>query len=169
VAATGALGLVALAVILYCIDATGDSPPLATTLGQAITLAREELGVEIVLDEATALTLVPGAGTIDASSPMAALDPRLSRTVVCTGKIRYPHRPEDGARAVTEGELVLAKTGLVADLPYELLAYAAENPYFPRDSTADQWFDWGQFDAYQKLGHEMGRRAAKVWRGAEIA
>ncbi len=42
-------------------------------------------------------------------------------------------------------------------LPYELLTYANEHPEFPIDSTADQWFDHGQFNAYHLLGHEMGK------------
>ena len=143
-------------------------PPLATTLAQAITSAREELGVQIVLDDASALKLVPGAGPLDASSPLAALNPRLSDDLICTGTISYPARPGDQGDAIREGELVFAKTGLVSDLPYELLAYAVDNSYFPRDSTADQWFNWGQFDAYQQLGHEMGRRAAKAQPGRRV-
>jgi hypothetical protein len=46
---------------VYCIDASGDAPPLATTLAEAITLAYEELGVRISLRDPTGL--VPGGAT----------------------------------------------------------------------------------------------------------
>ena len=32
---------------------------------------------------------------------------------------------------------------------------------FPHDSTGDQFFDAGQFDAYQALGHFIGQKAAR--------
>lgn len=35
--------------LIFCVDATGDTPPLARTLAQAIAIAREELGVSIEL------------------------------------------------------------------------------------------------------------------------
>ena len=132
--------------IVYCIDASGDAPPFATTLAEAVTLAYEELGVRIELDPST--------------------DPH--RDGVVTGRIRYPHPVdwEDGPG--TEGTLVVAKATLAEDLPYELKAYAAANPVFPRDSTGDQWFDHGQFDAYQALGRHLGRRAATAGRLADL-
>jgi hypothetical protein len=35
----------------------------------------------------------------------------------------------------------------------------SKKPVFPRDSTSDQWFDHGQFDAYEALGRYLGDRA----------
>jgi len=79
--------------VIYCIDASGDSPPLATTLAQAVTLAREELGVVIQL--ANPLDLVPGAATpLKPTSPLAQLSARLSRKAVCVGEITYPEMVE---------------------------------------------------------------------------
>jgi hypothetical protein len=56
------------------------------------------------------------------------------------------------------------KAALTRNLPYELLSYASKKPVFPRDSTSDQWFDHGQFDAYQELGRYLGERAADAAR-----
>lgn len=47
-------------------------------------------------------------------------------------------------------------------MPNELLAYAAEHPLFPHDSTGDQRFDDGQFTAYTQLGRELGREIRRV-------
>ncbi|HYY78593.1 MAG TPA: hypothetical protein VFD04_05325 [Actinomycetes bacterium] len=142
--------------LAYCIDASGDSPPLAATLAEAITLASEELGITIDLHEP--YDLVPGsADALEPKDPLAGLNSRLSKTAICTGTIHYP--PEPGFPNGRTGRLVVAKAALTADLPCQLLSYASKNPVFPRDSTSDQWFDQGQFDAYQALGRYLGHQA----------
>ena len=148
--------------LIYCIDASGDNPPLAQTLAGAITLARDELGVEISLDDP--LALVPGsAQQLRPEHPLRDLNGRLSRAAVCTGTITYPTATKfPGGHPTCTGRLVLAKASLTPDMPYELLAYAARNAAFPRDSTSDQWFDHGQFNAYSRLGRIVGRHAARA-------
>jgi hypothetical protein len=153
---------------VYCIDASGDQPPMADTLGQAITLAREELGVRIELDDA--LDLVPGsAEPLDPRDPLAVLNGHLCRSAAISGTIHYP--PElslrDGSRT---GRIVVAKATLTRDMDYDLLAYAVRNPSFPRDGTADQWFDHEQFNNYQALGRHIGKAAVDParWRSAPL-
>lgn len=107
-----------------------------------------------------ALDLVPGsAEPLKPPDPLAALNARLSKRAVVTGTITYPEPIGTGADA-HRGRLVVAKASLTADMPYDLLAYAVDNSTFPRRSTADQWFDVGQFDAYQQLGRYLGAEAA---------
>jgi hypothetical protein len=98
------------------------------------------------------------------------LDPSTDpqRDGVVTGRIRYPHPVDWKDGRGTEGTLLVAKATLAEHLPYELKAYAAANPVFPRDSTGDQWFGHGQFDAYQALGRHLGRRAAAAGRTADL-
>jgi hypothetical protein len=55
---------------------------------------------------------------------------------------------------------VVVKASLWPELPYQLQAYALRNPVFPHDSTADQWFDDGQYGAYTALGRALGAAAA---------
>lgn len=148
---------------IYCIDSSGDSPPFATTLAEAITLAREELGVRIELHEGRddGMDLVPGsAEPLKPPEPLVALNARLSKNAVVTGDILYPESADD-AGAPRRGRIVVAKASLTADMPYNLLAYAIDNTTFPRRSTADQWFDVGQFDAYRELGQYLGDQAAE--------
>ncbi|MFC0844421.1 hypothetical protein ACFH04_12010 [Streptomyces noboritoensis] len=151
-----------------CIDASGDIPPFATTLAQAIALAQEELGITITLHEPTAL--VPGSSDpLQPPSVLSALNARLSRTSVVTGDITYPEDLDiDGERG-RHGTLIVARTTLTKDLPYELLSYAAAHPVFPHDSTSDQWFDHRQFDAYQTLGRCLGQRVQELLDGAEAS
>lgn len=154
--------------LVYCVDASGDSPPFATTLAEAINLAYQELGIEIVLEDPR--HLVPGSATpLDPTDPLATLNARLSTSGVVMGRITYPEPvPFPGLAAPSRyGSIIVAKATLTADLPYELLCYAAANPVFPRDSTSDQWFDQGQFDAYHALGRYLGARAATLGPQAE--
>ncbi|MET8769779.1 hypothetical protein [Streptomyces sp. NPDC004658] len=157
-----------------CVDASGGSGAFAPALGEAITLAREELGVEIRIAREDWQKLVPGSAPPltpqppqptqpPPPNPLAALDLRLSADCVVEGEIVYP-RPlvdERGRRLGTRGRLIVARASLTPDMPYALLAYAQANRVFPYDGTSDQWFDSRRFDAYQALGHWIGERVAK--------
>lgn len=150
---------------IYCIDASGDSPPTATTLAQAIALAQDELGVRIDLDT-TPFDSEPGIGkAIEPKDPLSGLNARLSKTTVISGTITYPHesglQPEPNGKPPT-GRLIVAKTLLTNDMPYWLLSYAAKHPEFPHDSTGDQWFNADQFGAYAELGRQLGKRIRKA-------
>ncbi|WP_328927982.1 hypothetical protein OG429_27895 [Streptomyces sp. NBC_00190] len=149
---------------VYVIDSSGDSPPLATTLAQAVTLAYEDLGVQITFDQKEVLKLVPGsAEKLEPTEPMAALNTRFSANCLVKGVIKYPEDVEfeEGKPGSRCGTIIFAKASLTPDMPYELLSYALKEKAFPRQSTMDQWFDHTQFDAYRELGYHLG--AAAVW------
>ncbi len=141
---------------IYCIDASGAGPPLDDTLAAAIRLAREELGIEITLEDSP-LDLVPGGR--DALQPkdvLAELNKRLSKSAVTIGMITYP---EVAGYPEEYGDLVFAQAVLTPNMPYQLLGFSQEDPTFPWDSTADLWFNSDQFDSYQQLGHIIGQAA----------
>jgi len=148
---------------VICVDASGGAPPLAQGLAQAIGLAREELGIRIDLDEP--FRMVPGSGRpLDPRDPLAPLSARLSESAFVTGTITYPEAfSVDGGPAGAIGRIIIVKSALTPQMPYELLAFAAENPAFPYDSTGDQWFDEGQFNAYHALGRYLGERAVEAF------
>lgn len=156
------LGLVELfrrrCTLIYCIDASGDSPPTATTLAEALRLAHDELGVRVTLNDAK--NLEPGSGKpLDPSSTFSDLNARLCTAPVITGTFTYPE--ECGVPGLT-GYLVFAKALLWPEMPYHLLSYAAKNDVFPHDSTGDQWFNEGQFSAYSELGRQIGVLARRM-------
>jgi hypothetical protein len=140
---------------VICVDASGASQPLADAMSGAITLAREELGIEIVLDDPFDL-VTGGAKAIDEIPPLSKLNSLLSKSAVITGSIRYPNKDD--------GRLVFVQTNLTPDLPYELLDFTQANPGFPYDGTADQFFDVSRFDAYQRLGQYLGEKAVPLVR-----
>ncbi len=156
---------------VVCVDAGGDHPPATSDIAEAITLAREELGVTIELDEPWRLTPgrvneeTPGRSWFSRfrSAPRPAPPPpedlvaRLSEACMLKGTVTYPQiadLPE------MTGTIVVVKLRLTADMPYDLLSYAQTHPEFPYDSTGDQWFDEGQFNAFHGLGRHLGTQAA---------
>jgi hypothetical protein len=149
---------------IYCFDASGGGAPLADTLAGAIALAREELGVDIKLDE-KAYDLVPGGMTPPAfeASPLAGLNDRMSKTAVITGDITYP----DDKEGLRPAKLIYAQAALTEGLPYEVLEYSQDDIGFPRDGTADQWFNSDQFDGYQQLGRYLGEQALAAARAIQ--
>jgi hypothetical protein len=149
---------------IYCIDASGDSPPAATTLAQALTLAYHELGVHTDLEQGTWSTFTVGsADPLSPKDPLAALSARLSQSGIITGTFTYPA----GSRFASNrtGVLVVAKSSLWPGLPYQVLAHAQGADPFPRDSTGDQFFDDRQYAAYTALGRELGKAAVVAMAG----
>jgi hypothetical protein len=65
-------------------------------------------------------------------------------------RIRYA--AVDGASA-PDGTLIYIKSSLTGNEPEDVLNYAAQNVTFPHQSTADQWFNEAQFEAYRRLGY----------------
>ena len=156
--------------VIYCIDASGDGPPTASTLANAVTLAYEELGVEVDLPK-DAWRLAPGSGDpLGESAELADLNKRLAASSVIIAPFRYPEQsglPEDKRHGV----LYVAKSSLTADLDYALLSYATRNTVFPHDSTGDQFFDDDKYCAYTGLGRALGERlrtAATLYQAAPV-
>lgn len=144
---------------IYCIDASGDKPPTATALAEALRLAQHELGVRVELDHPWPGNIEPGSGAaLPPEDPLSALNERLVQDPIIRGTVIYP--AESGLAAVT-GRIVIAKALLWRDLPYSLLAYAAKHPEFPHDSTGDQWFGEAKFSAYTELGRRLGEQVLR--------
>jgi len=62
------------------------------------------------------------------------------------------------------GTLLFLKTTLIRDVSFRVKGYAAQNPDFPDQTTADQFFDEVQFEAYRELGYRIATQmlAAQV-------
>jgi len=55
----------------------------------------------------------------------------------------------------SKGILIYLKTTLIKSVSFKVKGYAARNPEFPDQSTADQFFDEVQFEAYRELGYRI--------------
>jgi hypothetical protein len=132
---------------VYCFDASGIGQGRAEfeALGEAISLARSELEVEIEFPDADPAVLAP-----DEKTHMAKSD-------VVEGTISYP----DGTR----GRLLYVRNAMTAAAPWDAQAYQRADPRFPHNSTVDQLYTDQKFEAYRVLGARAGAKAVEMLRG----
>ncbi len=81
---------------------------------------------------------------------------RLSRSHWAIGRIHYP-APDDQQ----PGYLLYLKSSITGDEDEVIQQYRHANPSFPHQSTADQFFGEGQFEAYRSLGQHMAEQVLK--------
>ncbi len=73
------------------------------------------------------------------------------------GTITYP--PSDGHGRPETGYLLYLKSSFSGDESEVIREYRHRNPDFPHQSTADQFFDEDQFEAYRALGQHIAEGA----------
>jgi hypothetical protein len=128
---------------VFCFDASGGTRLEA--LGDAIALARSELGVEITdLD----------VGPLEEDEKT-----HLAEACCARGRIKYPKRP-DGTEGA-EGVLIYARTVVTKDAAYDVQAFRLRDRDFPHHSTLDQLYTDEKFEAYRELGAQAARDALK--------
>jgi hypothetical protein len=119
---------------IYCFDASGGQD--FKELGDAVALARSELGVHITIDPTP---LVPSG------------DRNVASAAAVKGTFTYS---DD-----TEGVLVYARNVMTNDAPWDVKAYHRVDSSFPHDPTVDQLYTDQRFEAYRALGFGAGGRA----------
>jgi hypothetical protein len=131
----------------YVIIGDGAADPAMHFGGLATLLryARIDLGIEIDIDPRD-LRLRQGSEGAAYSAEHFAV-----------GRIRYPATPQ-GWEA-SDGYLLYLKSSLTGDEEEIVHQYRATHPTYPHESTADQFFNEGQFEAYRALGEHIGMRA----------
>ena len=121
--------------IIVC-DGGADPDSKFEDLANAIEKVRVDFGTVIEMD---ITPLIPNA-SIEARCGI----PCANQGFVI-GKIIYPNN--------TEGTLIYMKTTLTGAIPSDLIGYKKQHPSFPDQTTADQFFDEKQFEAYRELGY----------------
>jgi hypothetical protein len=161
---------------IYCFDASGDGK--FGVLGDAIALARSELGVQVDIDPSklapregaeqpasnaagangangavagAAASTAAGAAANGATAGAAASEKGLAEDNVARGTLHYP----DGR----EGVLIYARCVMTKDAPWDVMAHHREDPSFPHNSTIDQLYTDQKFESYRALGALAGRNA----------
>jgi len=120
---------------ILAVDAGNDINNLATVA----RLARIDLGVQMDVDlEPFKLHCKTG----------------LSRKPYVVARLKYPPIPGDKD---PEGVLVWISTTMTKGQKPDVVRYREMNPNFPFHSTADQFFDQSQFEAYRQLGHTAAK------------
>lgn len=117
-------------------------------LATLIRFARLDLGIEIEID----------TQKIHLKSHHPDDKYRESEEHFAVGRIRYPKTATTGAE---RGYLLYLKSSFTGDEDEVIREYRHRNPSFPHESTADQFFDEGQFEAYRALGQHIAEGALK--------
>ena len=149
--------------VIVCCDAGCDGGFAFFDLTNALERARVDFGVNIRFAgerPLADLVLPPLAKRAN------AFRAEFARRGYAIAEIRYPptrrvppldneptEAPDEAAKR--RGILIYVKSTMIADLPADLYGYRAAFPDFPHQSTADQWFDEPQFEAYRELGYRL--------------
>jgi hypothetical protein len=130
---------------IWMVSAAGDGTSSFETLGQALALAREEVGIEIL-----ELDLEP-------LRPMEEVRKDSPRRLLRKGKA-VPTAPKTHVSGTfaygdtTPGRITIIEAALVGDLPWDVHSYGERNEDFPDISTGYQLMDHRDFEAYRMLG-----------------
>ncbi len=152
---------------VYCLDASGVGADGAEfeSIGEAITLARSELGVEIEFagEEEKEATGEDGEQGETAPSPADMVPDEkthFAKRDVVTAKIKFPTTEEGKAGKV--GRLVYVRNAMTETVPWDVRAHHQADPRFPNNSTVDQLYTDQKFEAYRVLGARAAERATKA-------
>jgi hypothetical protein len=120
-------------------DAEEDRKFAFNGLGKLIRHSKIELDVDI---DISVEQIVPAANG-------------LSKQHHAIGLIKYPGDPKE------HGILLYLKSSLSGDESLLVTQYYRENAAFPHEPTNDQFFSFGQFDAYRELGQHTTEQALR--------
>ncbi len=120
-------------------------------LGRAITQIRIDLGIPITFEELALKPRKTGA-ELTAAGGGAKEGP----ASCALGRIHYSK--VDGSDPQDDGYLLYLKPCLSGGEPVNVYQYAHENPLFPHEPTADQFYSEKQFESYRALGEHIVSR-----------
>lgn len=143
-------------------DASADPHCEHEDIANLVRKARIDFGAEIDFYPRSEAERLFGlaSGELQILAPDDLADPGHGPGVMLA-RIRY--RAQGHAASRREGTLLVVKPRLHEHLDLDLLAYARRHPRFPHDATSDQFFDEAQWEAYHRLGEDLGRRLADPW------
>jgi len=121
---------------IIAVDGSADPSFHFDDLGNAIRKIYVDMGIVIEFPDGVAVSKTPSSKSRHSA----------------VGTIRYS--AVDG-RGASDGTLIYIKSSLTGNEPEDVRNYAAQNPAFPHQSTADQWFDESQLEAYRRLGYHV--------------
>lgn len=127
--------------VIIAVDGEADGAMGFGSLIKVMRYAKIDFGIDIKLDLADLRKNEQG----------------YSRAHFNLGRICYP--------GGYTGYLLYIKSSVTGNEPTYVLDYKTKNPTFPHETTADQFFDEAQFEAYRALGYHM---AEDLFRGEII-
>lgn len=130
------------AALIVVTDVGADGSYQFDDLAMLVRKLSVDFGVELQIDEAALDQIRPPCTKPGADPDKSSC---FSAKHWAFGRICYP----DGSEP---GYLIYVKSSLTQDAAVDIRQYRDAHPAFPHESTADQWFDEDQFEAYRHLG-----------------
>ena len=154
--------------VIIAVDAGHDPDGRFVDLLKIVRRNRAMRGIEIYTSRGTDSSML-------LESDLLGLKGRIAKNHFVVAHIKYPplqgqdldeaHRTGADVR---DGYLIYVKPSFTGDEDATLSGYREENPVFPYDPTADQFYDQRRFESYRALGYHIGERlAARLQRGYE--
>ncbi|WP_437849960.1 hypothetical protein [Sorangium sp. So ce363] len=139
--------------LILCIDAGADPEWTCDELAKAARILRVDRGLNFELKREDLERVRP-------QDPRGTWEQRTPSTPILVGKFK----PDPGAKteATKEVTVVYVKAGLLPGLPLDVQRYAESHPEFPHQTTADQFFDEAQFEAYRLLGEALAHEVVRT-------
>ncbi|MFT4174845.1 MAG: patatin-like phospholipase family protein, partial [Rhodocyclaceae bacterium] len=142
---TGAYALLAeRAEVIVVADCGADPAYAFKDLEKLVRIARIDLQADIRFQRPR-----QNAGLAAFGSLNELASPR-SSACLAFAKITY------GGQAQSSGILLLIKPNICSGLPVDLMNFKGQNPDFPQQTTADQFFSEAQWESYFLLGQYLG-------------
>ena len=141
--------------VIVCCDAAADPGSDFKDLQVLMRRIGTDFGARIEFDDDNRIERLiprePDPARVRAQDPCADAYPFGAR-FADRGYVRGTVVYADGGES---GTFILLKTAMVPRLDLLLRGYQGANRAFPDQSTADQFFDEDQFDAYRELGYHI--------------
>ncbi|HEM49149.1 MAG TPA: hypothetical protein ENO27_02955 [Caldithrix sp.] len=133
-------------------DAGADPDYTFRDIARVCELVRVDFNAEIEID---VMPLIPDSET------------GYSSKAFIIGKIRYFN--QESKKYDKTGKLVYINTVVTAKgLPQSIYGYKRDYNDFPDESTANQFFNETQFEAYRELGYRIGESIVKNWKSGKV-
>jgi hypothetical protein len=130
-------------------------------LANAIEKARVDFGTKVkFMDENKVDYILPGSS----GEGLFQKKYEISKNGYAFADIYYPGDPN----YKPSGKLVYIKLAMIEGLATDVYSYKGVNPLFPHESTADQFFNEKQFEAYRELGYYVGWQMMLSKQGKEL-
>lgn len=132
---------------IYFSSAGADPEFTLDDVGNVLVRIQVDFGVTIKFDNELEM-LMPGTDTVSSYGKRF----NFSKSGVASGIIHYPETDEEAGKL---GRIYIIRAALVNDLPAQIYSYRAQHKEFPHQSTADQFFNESQLEAYRELGFQL--------------
>jgi hypothetical protein len=132
--------------MLIISDGSCDPAITFADLGNAIERVRVDFGVTIQFSDSEYDLAWLKSGS--AGEGVFQADYHMARRGFAIGTIRYPEDKEQPS-----GKIFYIKPVMTEQLPADVYAYKSAHPTFPHETTANQFFNETQFEAYRELGY----------------